>query len=86
MFKLKNKRNQYFLRGSCPHLGLALLLLLLLLSTLTLATLGLDVLVVDSESLVNLGLESGIILDAVNVLAGCTVMVNSRGAYRVLTG
>ncbi|GKT65979.1 hypothetical protein ColTof4_03266 [Colletotrichum tofieldiae] len=45
-------------------LSLGLLLLLALL-----ATLGLDVLLVDTEGLVDLGLESGLLLDAVNKLS-----------------
>lgn len=47
--------------GSLLRLGL--LLLLLALTTLT-ATLGLEVLVVDGKSLINLGTESRVILKA----------------------
>ncbi len=71
----KTKETGIF-RVSCPYLGLALLLLLLF-AILTLATLGLAILVVNSESLVDLGLKSGIILDAMNELALCQMMTTS---------
>lgn len=50
------------MRGLSLLLGL---LLLLLAITSLRATLGLEVLVVDSESLINLGAQSGIILKTV---------------------
>ena len=67
-----------------PALTLGLSLGLLLLLGLALA-LSLDVLVVDCKSLVDLGLESSLILNTSTKLASCFELTVGTGTYRLMS-